>query len=104
MTDVWAAFLTARLDELAEIDWHVFDCNGMPWEDGHCCEASRWLTRDVAAKRAILAYHAEVQSWSYPPGDGDEAVQDALGVVVRDLAAAWSGHADYPGHQDHSDV
>ena len=105
MTDVWTAFVQARLDELAEADWHVLDCSGMPHEDGHCCEVGRWLARDIEAKRKILAHYAEAQSW-WPPGDGDEAVRDALGAAVEDLAAAWSDHADYPGrtHQTPNSV
>jgi hypothetical protein len=57
MADDLTAFLAARLDELAEKDWHVLDCSGMPWDDGHCCDAQRWLAREVAAGRAILAAH-----------------------------------------------
>jgi cytidylate kinase len=54
------------------------------------------LFREIAAKRAILARHLEVQAWSYPPGDGDEAVQDELARLVRLLATVYSDHPDYP--------
>lgn len=53
------------------------------------------VLREVEAGRAILARHVAVQAWSYPPGDGDEAVQGELDTVIRHLIAAWSDHPDY---------
>lgn len=53
------------------------------------------VLREVGAMRKILAMHTEAQGWSYPPGDGDEAVQEALTNVARALAAIWSDHPDY---------
>lgn len=126
MTDLWAAFLAARLDEDEAVAKAAADGGGWsargPYdgdpgacfvvrEDGH--DVAAWITSEdaahiarydparalgeVAAKRAILAMHTEAQAWSYPPGDGDEAVQDALETVIRHLAGDWPGHPDYPG-------
>ena len=53
------------------------------------------VLREVQAKRAILARHAQARAWSYPPGDGDESVQAELEVAIRHLATIWSDHPDY---------
>jgi hypothetical protein len=53
------------------------------------------VLREVEAKRKILARYAEALSWSYPPGDGDEATLETLAFAVRCLAAAYSDHPDY---------
>lgn len=92
------AFMIARLSELAEKDWHVFDCSGMPWEDGHCCDAQRWLAREAAAQRKILAMWQEPESERYlPTGEmvAQVAVSEAIGSVVRILAEIDSDHPDY---------
>jgi hypothetical protein len=112
------AFIEARLDDLAEADWHVLDCNGMPYGDGsHCCEAQRWLARDVAAKRAILAEHCTFDEDmrrmdpGYEPGPDGHMDRSCLGCGLnargdsrqtvdgcstrRALAAAWADHPDY---------
>lgn len=96
--DPWAAFVAARLDDLAEADWHVLDCSGMPWEDGHCCDAQRWLVRDVAAKREILAIHKPtpmICPTCPKPGSRGKLMTLAPCPTLRALAAGWSGHPGY---------
>jgi hypothetical protein len=120
-----AAFLAARLDEEeAEAEKSLalfirFDANPGDWTRLMCDPVigpfgGQTATRDIAtglyvgkmsdparvlreaaAKRAILAGHIEVQAWSYPPGDGDEAVQDELDMAIRHLAAIYADHPDY---------
>lgn len=104
-----AAFLAARLDEDeaaakaawgVEWDWrYVAEPFGERPSIAHTVHIARHdparVLREVAAKRAILARYATVQAWSYPPGDGDEAVQDELGEVTRSLAAVYSDHPGY---------
>lgn len=41
-----------RTGQLGDVDWHIFDCSGMPHEDGHCCDAQRWLAANVPAVAA----------------------------------------------------
>lgn len=38
-----------RTGQLGDVDWHIYDCSGMPHEDGHCCDAQRWLAASVPA-------------------------------------------------------
>jgi hypothetical protein len=60
--------------------------------------------REVAAKRAILAEHAEDGHWCRRPADtgwvvyeaGERVVKTFPCGTVRDLAAVWSDHPDYP--------
>jgi hypothetical protein len=96
MSEDLAAFVAARLDELAEADWHVLDCSGMPHEDGHCCEVGRWLARDVEAKRAILrrcaAHMNEPDQW--PNGLVSPRAVLARQALVA-LADIWNDHPDY---------
>lgn len=93
MSDL-AAFLAARLDELAEADWHVFDCSGMPWEDGQCCDAQRWLARDVAAKRELLAMHGGCGSGTGLCDDGGHASDGSCGTLDV-MLAVYSDRPDY---------
>ena len=100
-----AEFVAARLDELAEADWHVMDCSGMPWPDGHCCDTQRWLARDVAAKRAILDRHMPHETAFDGPACNwcSEDVDDRPQLWkqpwpcpdARSLAAVWNDHPDY---------
>jgi hypothetical protein len=91
-------FTAARLADLAEADWHVFDCSGMPHEDGQCCDAQRWLARDVAAKRAILAEYVsrhDDAALMLGPDCLRQQEWSGLHLAVLLLAAAWCGHPDY---------
>lgn len=95
-----AEFLAARLgeDEAAANDeriWFGPFPEAIKESEGELIIQKERVLAEVAAKRAILARHAEAQGWSYPPGDGDEAVQDELVTVVRHLAAVYSDHPDY---------
>jgi mono/diheme cytochrome c family protein len=106
MSDL-AAFTGARLDELETADWHVLDCSGMPREDGHCCDAQRWLVRDVASKRSILAEHRHsaekigdrIYGFGCDICHGDPEYGKPRGGnwcgTVLALAAVWGDHPDY---------
>lgn len=98
MTDVWAAFVAARLDELAEADWHVLDCSGMPHADGQCCDVQRWLVRDVAAKREILAALAPPDEVTAEAWSNEEHVAHEVygALVLKRLAFIWGNHPDHP--------
>src|SRR5260221_528324 len=112
MSDL-AKFLAARIDE--EEHWaHMAEAGRPPGRVGRSEHYPFMATditpskatfirrhdpvrvlREVDAKRKILAEHVAAQAWSYPPGDGDEALQEALDSVVRHLAAIWGDHEDY---------
>ena len=117
--DPLVAFWTARLDENEATAKRAAAC-ALVQRDGYEPGDWRWLRsygqpqpeqialidhqsqfdparvlREVEAKRAILARYVAVQAWSYPPGDGDEAVQDELGEIIRRLVAVESDHPDY---------
>ena len=118
MTDVWTAFVAARLaeDEAA--------AQAAPWEldDGQWpfrvtldpfrvtdeAAARAYVSqfrpiralRQVAALRVILAEHAPIST----PPICNICSEDAPCKTLRALAAIWADHADQPGHQDHSVV
>ncbi len=102
MSDL-AGFLTARLDEDEAaakaafgpgiaLNWPALPAAVDVFVDRY---GPLRAVREVEAKRKIVAEYVAAQAWSYPPGDGDEAVQEALNSVVRHLAAVWSDHPDY---------
>jgi Family of unknown function (DUF6221) len=85
-------FLRARLDEdeaVAKDERYVW-----PTAFEVTLNPARVL-REVEAHRAILEMYAGALSWSWPPGDGDEAAQDTLRTVAHHLVAIWRDHPDY---------
>ena len=87
MSDGLAAFYAARLDEDATLAAVAakYDARFDPAR----------VLREVEAGRAILARYAEVQSWPYPPADGDDAIRDELDLILRIKAAVHDSHPDY---------
>jgi hypothetical protein len=106
-----AMFVSERLaEDLKVADGVVFACRDsrQPWPPEQApgrggpalTEYLRHFSeqrslRQFSALREILAYHTEVQAWPWPPADGDEAVQEAMGIVLRHLATIWSDHPDF---------
>jgi Family of unknown function (DUF6221) len=108
-------FLTARLDEDEAAHREIHEarvCSGCSdgWEAGfdpdRCdCGYPARVLREVEAKRKILADYECQSGFSLPEGvhDGrdpderecDQALKDALEIVICDLAAIWSDHPDY---------
>jgi hypothetical protein len=92
--DDLAAFYAARLDEtqqLAEAYLQRRHAEGTDRETW----AYKLLLREVEAGRKLLARYIEVQSWSYPPADGDDAIRDELDLILRIKAAVYDSHPDY---------
>ena len=94
------AFVTARLDgEEAEAK----ACPGPPRHANH--DPARVL-REVAVKRGRLERYLGQSGYDLPEGVNerrdddermrDEAVKDALEEEIREDAAVWSDHPDYP--------
>lgn len=111
MSDDLSAFVSERLaEDLKVANKVLFACrdSSQPWPPEQApgrggpalTEYLRHFSeqralRQFTALRAILGHHIEVRGWSWPPADGDEAVQDALSIVVRNIATIWSDHPDY---------
>ena len=125
MTDVWAAFVAARLDEdeaaakaATPGPWHaagedILSRAGDPYWTGACAanaagadaahiarhDPARVL-REVKAKRAIMAMweHENMPSVYQPEPEVQELInerRDTIEMVLCEMAAVWSDHPDY---------
>jgi len=107
MTDVWTAFVAARLDE------DEAAAQAAPWEldDGQCPDeaaARAYVSQfrplrslhQVTALRVILAEHAPIST----PPICNICSEDAPCKTLRALAAIWPHHADQPGHHENTGV
>lgn len=96
-------FVSARLDEKARADWHVYDCAGMDLGEGCGCGVPERVSREVEAGRKILAMWSDPDvarnpaAHGYVSGVDDEEVGRAMAIdeVVRILATVDSDHPDY---------
>jgi len=113
MTDVWTAFVAARLaeDDAGAYEMHrprgcgTIDRDGGFDPDPFWCSCGYPIRvlRQVTALRVILAEHAPISTPPLCSVCGEYAPCKTL----RALAAIWADHPDQPGrraHQDHSDV
>lgn len=107
-------FLKARYDEEADLDWHVFDCSGMPHGPEMtepCCDAQARLPLEVAAKRKVLALLAAIVGgrtltelrrdagfWRGSADLNESALADYAVMAGEALAAMgepFAGHPEY---------
>lgn len=110
MADDLAAFVTARLDEDEEIakavrpkDWDDIGWAGVgATATAHAAQHDpARVLREVAAKRAIMAVHAQLNDsiWCQTCDPGADPFGDSDAWypcrTVRALATAWSDHPDY---------
>lgn len=92
-----AAFVRARVDELAAAGWHDDDCTRIPGPSGSCCAARAFLAADVAAKRRRVTRYEEAaaRAGRLDLADWWDGAMTALWAEVRSDAAIWQRHRDY---------
>lgn len=106
MTDVWVAFLTARLDEdAAQYQRGAADdpdAYGGDLNERYIIAEARRMLREIEAKRAIVARcQAVLESFADPEHgswpDVSRRERSHAHADLADLAAVYSGRPDYPG-------